>query len=95
MAIKDTSATRLDRIEGKIDMLSDAMVSLARAEEKLVAIEKNNHTNFERMNRFSQKLDDIERKVDGNAHTVGVINKLFWIIIAAGSAGIVSTFWMN
>jgi|TARA_Y100000389_G_C17294640_1_gene429820 tetrahydromethanopterin S-methyltransferase subunit G len=90
-----TQAARLDRIEEKIDNLSDAMVSLARAEEKLVAIEKNNHTNFERMNRFSQKLDDIERKVEENAHTVGVINKLFWILIAAAVAGIMSAIWMN
>ena len=90
-----TQAARLDRIEEKIDNLSDAMVSLARAEEKLIAIEKNNHTNFERMNRFSQKLDDIERKVEENAHTVGVINKLFWILIAAAAAGIVSAIWMN
>ena len=90
-----TQAARLDRIEQKIDNLSDAMVSLARAEEKLIAIEKNNHTNFERMNRFSQKLDDIERKVEENAHTVGVINKLFWILIAAAVAGIMSAIWMN
>jgi len=90
-----TQAARLDRIEEKIDNLSDAMVSLARAEEKLVAIEKNNHTNFERMNRFSQKLDDIERKGEENAHTVGVINKLFWILIAAAVAGIMSAIWMN
>jgi tetrahydromethanopterin S-methyltransferase subunit G len=90
-----TQAARLDRIEEKIDNLSDAMVSLARAEEKLIAIEKNNHTNFERMNRFSQKLDDIERKVEENAHTVGVINKLFWILIAAAIAGIMSAIWMN
>jgi tetrahydromethanopterin S-methyltransferase subunit G len=90
-----TQAARLDRIEEKIDNLSDAMVSLARAEEKLIAIEKNNHTNFERMNRFSQKLDDIERKVEENAHTVGVINKLFWILIAAAVAGIMSAIWMN
>lgn len=90
-----TQAARLDRIEEKIDNLSDAMVSLARAEEKLIAIEKNNHTNFERMNRFSQKLDDIERKVEENAHTVGVINKLFWILIAAALAGVMSAIWMN
>ena len=63
----ETQASRLDRIEVKIDKLSDAMISLARAEEKLIAIEQNNHTNFERLNRFSAKLDDIEKKVDDNA----------------------------
>ena len=64
----ETQVKRLDRIEEKIDKLSDAMISLARAEEKLIAIEQNNHVNFERLNRFSAKLDDIEKKVDNNAH---------------------------
>jgi len=89
----ETQAQRLDRIEDKIDKLSDAMISLARAEEKLIAIEKNNHANFERMNRFSQKLDDIEDKVNANAHTVAIINKLFWVTIIAITGSLVS-HWM-
>ena len=38
MAVQETQAKRLDRIETKIDKLTDAMVSIARAEEKLIAI---------------------------------------------------------
>ena len=30
----ETTGTRLDRIESKLDQLAEAMVSLARAEEK-------------------------------------------------------------
>ena len=90
----ETQAKRLDRIEEKIDKLSDAMISLARAEEKLIAIEKNNHANFERMNRFSQKLDAIEDKVNDNGHTVSVITKLFWIAIASSMAALFSHFFM-
>jgi len=94
MATRETQSQRLDRIEDKIDKLSDAMVSLARAEEKLIAIEKNNHAGVERMNRFSQKLDDIEKKVEQNAQTVGVINRLFWIFAVAAAGAIISSFWM-
>lgn len=90
----ETQAKRLDRIEEKIDKLSDAMISLARAEEKLIAIEKNNHANFERMNRFSQKLDAIEDKVNDNGHTVSVITKLFWIAIASSMAAMFTHFFM-
>lgn len=90
----ETQAKRLDRIEEKIDKLSDAMISLARAEEKLIAIEKNNHANFERMNRFSQKLDAIEDKVNDNGHTVNVITKLFWIAIASSMAAMFTHFFM-
>jgi hypothetical protein len=86
----ETQAKRLDRIEIKIDKLSDAMISLARAEEKLIAIEQNNHTNVDRLNRFSAKLDDIEKKVDDNARTVTVINRLFWIVVVAMASGFIS-----
>ena len=86
----ETQAKRLDRIEEKIDKMTDAMISLARAEEKLIQIEKNNHAAFERLNRFSAKLDDIEKKVDNNARTVAVINRLFWIVAVAMSSVVIS-----
>lgn len=91
---RETQADRLNRIEEKIDKLSEAMIALARAEEKLVAIEKNNHNNFDRMNRFSQKLDDIEKKVDDNARTVSIINKVVYLISVAVIGTIVNYFWM-
>jgi len=86
----ESQVKRLDRIEEKIDKLGDAMISLARAEEKLIAIENNNHANFDRLNRFSSKLDDIEKKVDDNAHTVQIINRLFWIVAVAIASVVVS-----
>ena len=91
---RETQTDRLNRIEEKIDKLSEAMIALARAEEKLVAIEKNNHNNFDRMNRFSQKLDDIEKKVDDNARTVSIINKVVYLISVAVIGAIVNYFWM-
>lgn len=94
MAARETQSDRLSRIEEKIDKLSEAMIALARAEEKLVAIEKNNHNNFDRMNRFSQKLDDIEKKVDDNARTVSIINKVVYVISVALVGAIVKYFWM-
>lgn len=92
--VRETQTDRLNRIEEKIDRLSEAMIALARAEEKLVAIEKNNHNNFDRMNRFSQKLDDIEKKVDDNARTVAIINKVVYLISVAVIGAIVNYFWM-
>lgn len=89
----ESNQKRLDRIEEKIDKLSDAMISLARAEEKLIAIEKNNHANYDRMNRFSEKLDTIENKVEDNARTVGIINKVA-VIVGTGVIGaIIKLFW--
>jgi len=88
-----TDDARLDRIEQKIDKLADAMVSLARTEEKILAMEENHRNHYERMNRFSQKLDTIEIKVNENAHTVSIINKVTFVGVAAIIGAIVKTFW--
>ena len=89
----ETQNQRLDRIEEKIDKLSDAMISLARAEEKLIAIEKNNHAHYARMNRLSQKLDHIEKQVDDNARTVKIINSVMYALVVAVVGAIVKQFW--
>ena len=84
---------RLDRIEEKIDKLSEAMVSLARTEEKILSMEQNHRNHYERMNRFSEKLDSIEKKVNENAHTVSIINRVTVIGVAAVIGAIVKMFW--
>ena len=94
MAERETQAKRLDRIEEKIDKLSDAMVSLARTEEKILSMEKQSHNHFERMNKFSVKLDTIEDKVNENALTVSIINKVAWVATTAMVAATVKFFWM-
>lgn len=90
----ETQTKRLDRIEEKIDKLADAMVSLARTEEKILSMEQQNHNNYERMNKFSQKLDDIERRVVENAHTVNIINKIAWVATATLIGAIIKFFWI-
>jgi hypothetical protein len=70
------------------------MISLARAEEKLIAMEKSNHAHYERMNRFSEKLDNIEKQVDENARTVKIINTIMYALIVAVTGAIVKQFWM-
>ena len=44
---------RLDRIEDKLDKLADAMVAMARAEEKLEALQNEHNKMYERVNRLS------------------------------------------
>lgn len=90
----DTTNTRLLRIEEKLDKLADAMVSLARAEEKMAGLKDDHDKMYERVNRLSQKLDEIDRKVEDNAHTVKVINKLFWVAVVAIAGSIAAQLWM-
>jgi len=77
--------SRLERIETKIDKLSDAMIDLARAEEKLVNMEKNSNQHFERMNRFSARMDELEDEVAEQ----GKIVKLMQFILSIASTVLV------
>ena len=92
--LKMTTNARLDRIEEKLDNLTEAMVSLARAEEKIIGIKEDQTNMYDRMNRFSEKLDNIERQVQDNAQTVKVINKLFWVAVIAVAGSIAAQMWM-
>lgn len=89
-----TTNTRLDNIENKLDKLAEAMVAMARAEEKLIGLKEDHDRTYERLNRFSQKLDEIESKVDDNARVVHVINKLFWIAMIAVAGAYAAQVWM-
>lgn len=77
---------RLDRIEEKIDRLAETVISLARAEEKLVSLENDKKFLMDRMIKNEDKVDGIERKLDETAVTVKVINRLFWIAISVTAA---------
>ena len=74
---------RLDRIEEKIDRLSETVISLARAEEKLVMLEDDRKTINERLNKHSDRIDCVEGKVDETAVTITILNRLFWIVLTA------------
>lgn len=93
MSTEEAQNSRLDRIEAKIDALSDAMVSLARAEEKLIAVEKNNFTHYERMNKLSEKIDSLERKVEDNARTISVINRMFWVVAMSAVGAVAANYF--
>ena len=74
---------RFDRIEKKIDKLSDAMISLARTEEKIMSMEADRANLFERVNRHSEKLDKLHDEVKENSRINANITKVTWIIVAA------------
>ncbi len=79
----DSTTKRLDRIEEKLDKMGEVLIAIARFEEKMDAYNDYREKSWERMNKFSSKLDDIEKKVDANARTVNVINKIVYAAVIA------------
>ena len=87
-------STRLDRIEEKIDKLADAVISIARAEEKLAGLEQLNIEQHRKLQDLDDRLRLVETKVHDVEGAVGVLNKIFWIgITALITGGIAMTFW--
>ena len=78
---------RFDRIEKKIDKLSDAMISLARTEEKIMSMEVERSNVIERLNRHSEKIDSINDKVNDNTRVISNITKVTWIVSGSLIAG--------
>ena len=69
--------TRFDRIEDKLDQLSEAMVSLARNEERILAVQEQLGQMQQRLNRHSEKIDDLERESNSNTFT----SKIVWAVL--------------
>ena len=88
------TASRLDRIETKLDEIAFIMVSLAKAEEKIESLKDDHDKMYERINRLSVKLDEIERKVDDNSRTVSLINKVVIAAVVAGVGSLVAQWMM-
>ena len=89
-----TDNSRLDRIEEKIDRLSEAMIAMARAEEKLIALESKYSAQYDRMNKFSEKLDTVEKAVNDNARVVQTISRLFWVVTTVAVGAAIRMAWM-
>ena len=75
---------RLSRVEKKIDTLQEAIVSLARVEERLVTV-------FNRQSYIETKVDAIENKMDvlaENMASARTMERLIWVVIVAGISAV-------
>ena len=74
---------RLDRIEENLDKLSEAMISLARVEEKLINMEYNSAQVLSRMDNFQTRVSDVEKEQSLQGHTITVTWRLFYVLAVA------------
>lgn len=86
---------RLDRIEEKIDKLAETVISLARAEEKLVALSADNQDTRSRLRKVEADVVEVDRKIDDYAVTVKVINRVFWIVVSVSATVLAGTYFMQ
>lgn len=86
---------RLDRIEAKIDKLAEAIISLARAEEKLLQLEGDKKFLMGKMVRLEERMEKTERVLDENSMTISAINRIFWIALSGTIATLIGAYLMR
>ena len=86
---------RLDRIESKLDSMSEAIISLARAEEKITMLAQYGEQQAAQILKIVERLDEIEKRVGTNEIVVNVINKIFWILVTGIVGGITGMYLMQ
>lgn len=80
---------RFDKIEDKLDQLSEAMVTLARNEEKIIAVQEQVSQHSSRLNRHSEKIDNLENVTAKNSFT----SKIVWAVLVAVIGAVTSMFF--
>jgi len=92
-----TNAERMDRIETKIDKLSEVLVQMARVEERLVNQEEDHKVLRKDIYNLYDKVSEMEKIVQKNQITVNIINRISWIIITGvvGGFGTLITYLFN
>ena len=69
----DDQTTRLNRIEEKLDKVGEAVISLARMEEKMITLFNRMDAYDTKQNKIDERLKDVELKVASGAWIERVI----------------------
>ena len=77
---------RLGRIEEKLDKLADAVVGLARMEERMLTI-------FKRIEKYEEKQEDLEDRINsieldeaGKNSIYRILDKATWLVLGVAVA---------
>jgi vacuolar-type H+-ATPase subunit E/Vma4 len=81
------SDQRLSRMEDKLDKLSEAIISMARMEERLVSVDKRMDKVDDVFKKFDDRMDDIERQAIARGQKIAFAERFFWMILT-GAVGL-------
>lgn len=70
---------RLTRFEEKLDTINEALVSLARIEERVTTILKNNDKLYDQVQLLDDRVDGLESQTRVQEFTLGRGERFFWI----------------
>mgnify|MGYP003627164105 FL=1 len=74
---------RLERIEAKLDTVGEALVALARLDERMITLFKRMQTLDDQQSDQSNRLVKLEGNVGSNGASLRFAERCFWIVLAA------------
>lgn len=81
-----TDDARLERIEKKLDEVGQAIVALARMEERMITLFKRMDNLDQEQAQHGRRITLIEGKVGSNGQMLRFAERVFWIVVTAGVA---------
>ena len=82
--MSDSQDQRLEKIEQNIDRLADAVVSIARIEERVATVLKQNDRFFIRMDKMEERVDAVENNSNLNTRSFSFVERFLWICVSSG-----------
>ena len=88
--VDDDQAVRLNRIEAKLDKLTEAMAQIARVDEKIVASQARTDRLEYRLDEQESDIDSLKSVVGYNTQSVKIAERFVWILLTT-LVGLVSS----
>jgi cob(I)alamin adenosyltransferase len=79
----DDQSVRLNRIESKLDKLTEAMAMIARVDEKLVAGSARIDRLEYRLDEQESDLDNVKSIVGYNTQSAKIAERFVWLMVSA------------
>jgi len=80
---EQSQEARLQRIENKLDKLSEAFTILARVEEKIMSSNARIDRLEFRADESERDMDKIKAVIGYNQHTVRIVERFAWILVSS------------
>jgi uncharacterized coiled-coil protein SlyX len=80
---------RLSRFEQKLDGINDALVSLARIEERVTTILKHNDRTHDQVSGLEIRIETLESKAAVHEFSLGKGERIFWLCMTV-LAGVIA-----
>mgnify|MGYP005636590499 FL=1 len=81
------SEDRLTRMEDKLDKLSEAVIAMARMEERMLTVFKRLDKIDDALKRFDEQMDEHERLSIARGQKIAFAERMFWMILT-GAVGL-------